>query len=245
MADEIERLRAELAAAKAAVQQRDSLLAIVAHELRNPMGPVMMGLEILVRELEDPTTEREALLRRAHQTERYVERLRSDLDRLLDFSRLQTGRIDLQRETFDLSALVTSALAELESLLAASHCELHLSLQQPIEGTWDRMRLRQIVWNLVSNAAKYAAGSRVDVSTSGDAERAVLVVRDHGPGIPASEHEAVFRQFERIQRSSHTGFGVGLWLVRQIVEALGGSIELDSTVGLGSTFTVTLPRNVT
>ncbi|NVB81869.1 MAG: HAMP domain-containing histidine kinase [Kofleriaceae bacterium] len=242
MSSEIDQLREELAQAADAIEQRDSMLAIVAHELRNPISPVMMSLDVLALEVRDMPLDRDAILRRVAQARRYVERLRTDLDRLLDFSRLRTGRIDLQLAEVDLSALVVEELRDLEPQLRASECELRLTLEEPLKGHWDRMRLRQVIWNLVSNAGKYAAGALVEISTRGDDKSAWLVVRDHGPGIAASEHQAVFKQFERVKSSSHTGFGVGLWLVKQIVEALGGTIDLESAVGQGSTFTVTLPR---
>jgi signal transduction histidine kinase len=106
------------------------------------------------------------------------------------------------------------------------------------------MRLGQVVWNLLTNAAKYAPSAPIDVIVSGDLREVRLVVRDHGPGIAPEEREAVFRKFERAAGAKHyTGFGIGLWLVRRIVEAIGGSIALDSEVNVGTTFTIVLPRS--
>ncbi|HEY5947918.1 MAG TPA: HAMP domain-containing sensor histidine kinase, partial [Kofleriaceae bacterium] len=183
------------------------------------------------------------LLRRLQLTRRYVDGVRTHLDRLLDFSRLRNGHIDLHSESVDLSALVGSVIDEMAPMLEAAQCEVTTTFTMPLVGRWDRMRLRQVIWNLVSNAAKYAAGSPIEITTSRDETSVRLTVTDHGPGIAEHDQELVFRRFERSgAEANHTGFGVGLWLVRRIVDAMGGKIELRSELGRGATFTVTLPR---
>ena len=223
------------------LQLQENFLTVVAHELRNPLGPVLIGVDALLTESKGRPIPQDALVRRLSSIYRHVERLRSDLDRLLDFSRIRSGRIDLQLEDVDLSAIVAGTLEEMQAILEASSCPIEVALASPLVGRWDSLRLRQVIWNLVSNAAKYAAGAPIDIRTSGDDRSAVFVIRDRGPGIAPSDRELVFRQFER-SAHHHTGFGVGLWLVRRIVEALGGAITLDSTINAGTTFTITLPR---
>jgi signal transduction histidine kinase len=106
------------------------------------------------------------------------------------------------------------------------------------------MRLRQIVWNLISNATKFGAGAPVEVAVSGDERSALLSIRDDGPGIAEEERMRVFERFERANAGRlQTGFGIGLWLVERIVAALGGKIGLASEPGQGARFIVTLPRN--
>ena len=110
-------------------------------------------------------------------------------------------------------------------------------------GTWDGARLDQVVTNLLSNALKYGAGQPVEISVRGEATRAVLVVRDHGIGIPAEERTKIFGPFARaVPARHHAGLGLGLWITHQIVRASGGSITVDSRPEEGSTFTVELPR---
>jgi signal transduction histidine kinase len=173
-----------------------------------------------------------------------VQRLRSDLDRLLDFSVARSGKIGLQLQEVDVCDVIERTAGDLEPLLKAAGCELDLVLDRPQVGRWDAMRLGQIIWNLLTNAAKYAPTAPIDLVVTGDEQAVTIVVRDHGPGIAPDEREAVFRKFERSAGAKHyTGFGIGLWLVRRIVEALGGSVVLDSEVNVGTTFTIVLPRS--
>lgn len=232
---------AELERLREALQLQENFLTVLAHELRNPLGPVLIGVDALLTESKSRPIPQDVLIRRLSSIYRHVERLRSDLDRLLDFSRLRSGRIDLQLEDVNLSAIVASTLEEMQPILAASCCPVDVALASDLVGHWDSLRLRQVIWNLVSNAAKYAAGTPIEIRTSSDDRSAVFVIRDHGPGIAPDDRELVFRKFER-SAHHHTGFGVGLWLVRRIVEALGGAITMDSAINAGTTFTITLPR---
>jgi signal transduction histidine kinase len=111
----------------------------------------------------------------------------------------------------------------------------------PVYGTWDRLRVEQVVANLVTNATKYAPGSRVEVRVEGDAYSARLEVRDHGPGIPVAAQQRLFQPFERAGGNDPGGLGLGLFIVRQIVEAHGGSVRLRSEPGQGTSFVVELP----
>jgi len=243
VSEELQRLRTELQQAHEEIERRDALLAIIAHELRNPIAPVLLSLEALVLEVKQtPELDRDLLVRRLQQCRRYAQRLRTDLDRLLDFSRLRSGRIDLRPAPLDVSELIAACIDDLAPVIDAAGCQMHTHLQVPLRGSFDAMRLNQIVWNLLSNATKYAPGSRLDVTTEGDGTHVTIVVADQGPGIPEEQQAAVFAQFERAAPESHTGFGIGLWLVRNVVSPTGGTITLQSGVGAGTTFTITLPR---
>jgi signal transduction histidine kinase len=121
-----------------------------------------------------------------------------------------------------------------------------LEVEGPVQGNWDRRRLDQLVDNLIGNAAKYGAGKPIEVRLQGRAEDVLLQVRDHGIGIDPADQARVFERFERaVSRKQFGGFGLGLWISRQIVEAHGGSITLVSEPGAGSTFSVELPRSAT
>ncbi len=242
--DEVAQLREALRLAHEALQRHESFLAVVAHELRNPIGPVLMSVEAMLIEAKKGPVEPQLLTHRLTNMQRYVQRLRTELDRLLDFSAARNGKVGLQLQDVDACDVVERAAADLEPLLKAAGCQLELVLDRPQIGHWDAMRLGQITWNLLSNAAKYAPMAPIDVVVSGDDRSVTIVVRDHGPGIAPDEREAVFRKFERAAGARHyTGFGIGLWLVRRIVEALGGTITLDSEVNVGTTFTIVLPKS--
>jgi signal transduction histidine kinase len=113
----------------------------------------------------------------------------------------------------------------------------------PVVGCWDRLRLEQIVSNLLSNAAKYGSGKPIEIEISGDAEKGRLAVRDHGIGIPVADQARIFERFERLLAGRGApGFGLGLWIVRQIVEGMHGEVRVTSEIGAGATFVVELPR---
>ena len=243
MAEDTDVTEQELWRLREILQFQEGFLAVVAHELRNPLGPILLSVDALLDELKTRPLEKARLVARVSGLRGYVERLRRDLDRLLDFSRLRAGRVDLRPEVTDLSALVRQTLAEMTPLFEHSRCELRLSAAQPLPGRWDPMRLEQVIWNLVSNALKYGAGAPIDVATSGDERTATLSVADHGIGIAPEDQDTVFRKFERLSpHSKHTGFGIGLWLVKRNIDAMGGSIALVSKLKVGTTITVTLPR---
>jgi signal transduction histidine kinase len=239
--DDTEQLRRELQEAREQLDRMDTFLAVVAHELRNPIGPIVISLDALLLHVEK--LDAASLRHRLEATRRYVDTMLMQLDRLLDFSRFRSGRVALQLAEVDLSLVVGEVLDRMAPLLQAARCELRTDFAHPLNGLWDSMRLSQVIWNLVSNAAKYASGAPIEVITRPVGNDAVLVVKDHGPGIAHAEHENVFNRFDRSNAAAHTGFGLGLWLVRRIVEAMRGKIELDSDVGTGATFTVTLPRS--
>ena len=243
--EELTALRQALARAKEELRGRDDFLAVVTHELRNPLTPLAFSIDLLLAEAAQgrlPTAE--ILVRRLKVLQRQVRRLTTDLNRLLDFSRIRSGRLELRLEDVDLAEVVGEVLQEMQPQFDISRCELRLNCGGPQRGRWDPMRLRQIVWNLVSNATKFGAGAPIEVAVLGDEQEARLIVSDKGPGIAEHERERVFHRFERAGTGeSHVGFGVGLWLVKQIVHALGGDVHLDSEVGRGATFTVILPRN--
>jgi signal transduction histidine kinase len=131
----------------------------------------------------------------------------------------------------------------MEEQLARAGCPLKLSSPESQRGKWDRLRLDQIVTNLLSNAMKYGAGQPIEITVAGSPDAVRLEVRDHGIGIAAEHQSRIFDRFERaVSGRNYGGLGLGLWIVRQIVDALGGSIRVRSAAGEGSTFVVELPR---
>ncbi len=145
----------------------------------------------------------------------------------------------------DASALVLELLEGLAADADRWKTEIVPSIEPAVTGWWDRVALEQITFNLVSNAVKYGAGKPVDVSLAGDADHAVLTVADRGPGIPETDRLRIFEPFERaVSERHHSGFGLGLWIVRQLAVAMEGAIDVSLRDGGGSIFRVTLPRAV-
>lgn len=227
--------------AQDAIHFRDEFLSIASHELNTPLTPLKLQLGTLRRHTHTP----EKTAAKLEIAERQVDRLTNLVRQLLDVSRITAGRLELEREHFDLRAVVQDVTARLEEQLARSGARVAITPGPPVLGFWDRLRMDQIATNLVSNAVKYGDGKPVEVEVSTRAGIARLAVSDHGIGIAADHQARIFGRFERaVSSRNFGGFGLGLWIVRQIVEASGGTIAVASTPGLGSTFTVELPTGV-
>jgi signal transduction histidine kinase len=240
-------IRARLQELHQAVAARDEFIATVAHELRNPIAPLTFQLRLALEKAEQMAAGGESVpvewvqsqLRRVEQR---LHRLLETLDRLLDVSRLSTGRIDLQSEPINLASTVREVIGTFDAELAVSQCDLKLTERGDTNGFWDRLRLEQICRNLISNAIRFGAGRPIEVLVAGDGDFATLEVCDHGIGIAPEQQARIFERFERGSSQRSGGFGVGLWIVRHICVAMGGTVSVVSEPGDGACFTVMLPR---
>jgi signal transduction histidine kinase len=175
--------------------------------------------------------------------ERQTKRLALLVTELLDVSRMRLGRLELRYEDLELGDVARETVDQLRAEVARSGSRLELDLRAPAKGRWDRLRLEQVLTNLVANAAKFGQGKPIVVGVDADAVRARLTVSDRGIGIAEEHQSRVFDRFERAVPAHHFGgLGLGLYIAKQIVEAHGGDIRIESAAGLGSTFTVELPR---
>jgi signal transduction histidine kinase len=240
-------MRARLQELQHAVASRDEFIATVAHELRNPVAPLMFQLRLAIEKAEHMAPSGEALpsewvqsqLRRVEQR---LHRLLETLDRLLDVSRLSTGRIDLQPEPMILASVVREVLGTFEAELGVARCTVGVTERQESTGLWDVLRIEQICRNLISNAIRFGAGRPIDVMIDADPECATLQVRDQGVGIAPPLHNRIFERFERGAEQRSGGFGIGLWVVKSICVAMGGTVAVESNLGEGACFTIKLPR---
>ncbi|MCP3144261.1 sensor histidine kinase [Pyxidicoccus xibeiensis] len=235
------RLRLSLALAEEALAARDEFLAVASHELRTPLTPLGLKLQALRRELTaQPAPERG--LAHLDVAQRQVKKLVELVDDLLDVSRISAGRMELSPARVDFSSLVREAVTRFEPEAARVRCPLALDVPGAMPGRVDPRRFEQVLDNLLSNALKYGAGKPISVRLEQRGTHARLTVRDEGIGIPAESLERIFNRFERAVSSRHfSGLGMGLYIVRRIVEASGGTVAAASTPGLGATFTVELP----
>jgi signal transduction histidine kinase len=176
--------------------------------------------------------------------ERSVVRLGALVDDLLDFSYLAAGPPVPLAQEVDLRTVVSEVVEHSSDLLQRAGCEVNLTSRGPTNGSWDRRWLKQIFTHLLSNAAKHGKGTPIEVDLAGDDRVVALTVCDHGAGIPADDQDRIFERFARATPIQHAngGLGLGLWLVRRMVDGLGGTVEVSSAPGDGATFTVALPR---
>ncbi len=225
--------------ANAAVAVRDEFLSVAGHELNTPLT----GLKLLLAAASRPTIPRDQEAAKLEAATRQVDRLSRLVTQLLDVSRIGEGRVCIEKEPFDLARVVDDVIAGVADDAQRAGSEIVARVARPCCGSWDRVRVEQVVTNLLSNAIKYGAGKPIHVELDAMEDRVRLVVRDHGIGIERDSQRRVFERFERAASARHYGgFGLGLWITRQVVVASGGSITLESALGQGSTFSVYLPR---
>jgi signal transduction histidine kinase len=230
--------------AEAAIAVRSEFIQIAAHELRTPLTPLSLQVESLLRSSRDagadtPVARFEPDIQA---TGRYVQRLTTLVDRLLDVSNLGLGLPRLDRETVDLAGVATDVATAFAPQAREAGTTVEVRVQGPVVGAWDRVRMRQVLGHLLSNAIKFGAGKPVVVTIESDGARVHIAVRDHGPGIGPADQARIFERFERaVSLRRHGGFGVGLWMAREIVRAHGGILTVASRIGEGATFTMDLP----
>lgn len=224
--------------AQLAHRQLLQFLSMVSHELRQPLGVMVIALEIMAdeaRHLSPPEQRSRQMLDRSVQS---MQRLVTDLH---DAARIGSGRFIVRPEPMDLVAVCQQVVQD-QRVAGSSH---HLLAEAPEElwGIWDRTRVQQLLTNLVSNAIKYSPdGGTVRVSVAAEGEDARVVVADQGVGIEAADLSRLFQPFVRLHENTRAdGTGLGLYIAKAVVEAHGGRVEVQSAVGEGSTFTVILP----
>ncbi|HEY3592716.1 MAG TPA: HAMP domain-containing sensor histidine kinase [Polyangiaceae bacterium] len=224
-----------------ALRLREEFLIIASHELKTPLTALLMQVQGVRRLVaRDPALVRyEQRLARAEASAVRLEKL---IVHLLDVSRLTEGRLKLEPEPFDLAKMVDEVASRFVEAAEQVGSTIIVASGGPVEGNWDRMRVDQVLTNLLSNALKYGAGKPIEVTVHRSGDQAVVAVRDHGIGVAEGQQKRIFQRFERGPESeSYGGFGLGLWIAMQIAEASGGTIDLDSEAGKGACFTLRLP----
>ncbi|WP_159871649.1 sensor histidine kinase KdpD [Novosphingobium sp. 9U] len=233
----------EIARLREAVAARDAFIAVAAHELRNPMTPIRGQIDVLLRSMRSGAYAPERVQHGLERLEWLIERYMRRATTLLDVSRATTGKLRLVPQPVHLASLIREVVSSLTPLASFAGSVFTVEVPDCIEGSWDRLALEQILENLTSNAIKYGEGKPILVSAELQGGTAVVHVRDLGPGISEADQARIFERFERAVDLSKQGmgFGVGLWIVRQLAQAMGGEIGVDCSLGQGSTFTVSLP----
>lgn len=229
--------------AEEAVRARDVFLSVAAHELRSPIAALDLKLHTVSRQLArlPPGGIDETLARRIGDAVRQTGRLSGLVGRLLDVSRIASGKFKIDRESIDLSELTSEVLSQMRE--QAGGTDLRMTVAGDVTGYWDR-RIEQAITNVLSNALKYGDGKPVSVRVEAAGPYVTLSVEDHGIGIAPEQIDRIFGAFERVApHRNYGGLGLGLFIARGIVDAHGGSIGVESRPGEGSRFTIQLPRN--
>lgn len=236
--------RSARAEAEKANRLKDEFLATLSHELRNPLNVILGYAEVLLRSNEARTSQ---FVRRAAEVLKRNALAQSRLVRdLLDLSRLHIGKLSLNSEVVSLATLIDNAVETVSAEAAQKQIEIKIdATEEVIFLNADPLRLEQVVWNLLNNAVKFTpVGGTVTIRLGSEHGRARIVVEDTGPGVEPQFLPHVFEMFRQADASSsrpHGGMGIGLALVKQLIELHGGTVAAASTLGEGASFTIELP----
>jgi signal transduction histidine kinase len=246
--------------ARAAVKLRDEFLSIASHELKTPLTSLRLKVDGILRIAGRAATEPVDLAKltaRVQGVDKQLGRLTELVDALLDVSRAASGQLQLHLEEVDLGAVVRTVSERFRDDLASARCSLSVVVTppgglrspvspatpvSPILGCWDRLRLEEVITNFLSNAIKYGAGKPIQIRVSATRTTATIEVEDQGIGISPDDQARLFARFARIvSTENYGGFGLGLWIVKLLVDAMGGKVAVRSAVGRGSVFSAELP----
>jgi len=230
---------------QAAVRMRDDFMSMVAHELRTPLNTLFMEAQLRKMQLDRGRLDifdAPYLQSMVARDKRQIESMMRLIDDMMDASRIRSAQLSIRPGPVELSSLLTRVVANLSNQALAAGCTVTLDAGKPVTAMWDEFRIEQVVINLLTNALRYGAGKPVDIGLSLLPQGACITVRDQGRGISEADQQRIFEQFSRVASDDGTGgLGLGLYITHQLVEAHGGKIRVESRLGEGSLFTVTLP----
>lgn len=237
--------RKKLIEAEKGIEIRDEFLNIASHELKTPLTSLQLQLQILEKKAAQKSEiDREDIMTMLRTSQRQIKRLAQLINNLLDVSRISSQHLELETEIVELNEIVHDVLYRHEDAIKASGSDITILNGVKVKGHWDPFRLDQVITNLISNAIKYGEGKPITIEISKEKDQAKLVVKDTGIGIEPKDKERIFDRFERTETAKHFGgLGLGLYIVKQIVEAHEGEIWVESQPHKGSIFTVKLPLN--
>ena len=230
--------------AQKAIRLRDEFLSIASHELRTPITPLKLQIQIiknLASKKMLATYPIEKIDQIFNIASRQMERFQKLIEELLDVSRISAGRLSLKKQEIDLAEIVKETMSHFMDEMRETNCQVEIETVSAI-GDWDKLRIEQVLINLVANATKYGAGKPIKITVEAEDGVARLKVQDHGPGILKTDLNRIFDRFERAASvRSFPGLGLGLYITRQILDAHGGKIKVESERDKGATFIVELP----
>lgn len=228
------------------MRARDDFMSFCSHELKTPLTALKMAVQATKRKIErdkGDSVPRQTVQRMLDKWDVQVDRMTLLIDEMADFSRINRGNLVLRPAPCDLGSIVADVLQRLDAEVRARHVNVAVATTGDLTGLWDAMRLEQLCINLLSNALKYGDAKPVAVRIEGGADEVVLEVTDRGQGVAEADRQRIFLAYERASEEHRGGsLGVGLFISRCIVEAHGGSVEVVSSSGPGTTFRVVLPK---
>jgi len=224
-----------------ALAARDRFISLVGHELRNAIAPMLLLAEQFAALASDPQAP-PTVSSRAAMLIRNLNKFVSTIDRVAEVADLRKGKLKLVPAATDLVGVVDEVCLETRREAVAAGVSLVIDASEPVIGRWDRVRVKQIISNLLSNAIRYGGGGRVEITIRVRASDGELVIRDHGPGLDPGALPRLFDCFNDSGARHAGGFGIGLWVVKTLCTAMRGSVTAENCSGGGARFCVVLPR---
>src|SRR6185437_5256863 len=225
---------------KKSVRARDDFLAVAAHELRNPLTPILLSVQVMRRA--EQSGDNVKVSSELDRLEHLVKRFAARTITLLEVAQISSSKFLLKPAKLNLSELIQRIVNEYTPLVVRSGSELIANITHGLMVHLDELAVSEIVENLLSNAIKYGEHKPIELTLTAANGLAQISVRDNGVGIDNKDKNRIFERFERaVGREARSGFGIGLWLTRNLAESMGGSITVIGQPGVGSLFTVTLP----
>lgn len=235
--------------ARKAVLARDEFLSIASHELKTPLTPLKLQLQMLARQIKKNDMDSftpDKVIKIIESSDKQMERLSKLIEDLLDVSRITSGKLTLNLEKVDLGEMIKEVMTQYGNHLKDALSNVEVLSAPHIEGYVDKIRIEQVLINLLTNAAKYAPGKSIKVSLEASDKFATVRVKDEGPGISQIDQSRIFDRFERVKDNHNIGgLGLGLYISQQIIVAHEGRIWVESELGKGATFVIEVPlKNV-
>ena len=238
-------LEKDLNKAELEIRARDEFLSIASHELKTPLTSMLLQLQAALHNIRNVSLANfsvENLMKMLDSTEKQSKRLSKMINDLLNVSLITTGKLHLELEEVDLVGLTKEVIDHFAERAKREGYKITLEADKDIKGNWDRLRIEQVLTNLISNAIKYGKSKPIKIKLKKIKQKAQILIEDHGIGIEEDKLDVIFNRFERATNSSdYRGLGVGLYITRQIIAAHGGSIDVDSEFERGTVFKVELP----
>lgn len=238
--DELERkVASRTAELNVALNSRDEFLSIASHEFRTPLTALTMQLEMIERYMRKNEIKDDGLNTQVTRAISHVRKMSVLQNVLMDVTAMRVGKLDLKKESIDLTEVITDAINQFD----INADKISYEKSGPMIGEFDPTRMGQVMSNLLSNAIKYGGGKPIEVQSKVLDHKFVITVKDHGQGISAEKHAKIFDRFERLHKGDDVpGLGLGLYIAKQLIESHGGELDLESSPGEGTMFTVTLKQ---
>lgn len=240
-------IRLENEKLKNEIRARDEFLSIASHELKTPLTATLLKLQIALHNIRNTSLANfsvQNLMDMLLSSEQQTQRLAKMIGDLLNVSLMQTGRLELDRETADLSLITKDVIQGLIEKAKKENIDIRLTTNGAVNGKFDKMRIEQVLINLITNAMKYGKQKPIDVKVEKTNSIGKVTITDYGIGIPTKQREKIFKLFERgVRDGQKNGLGVGLYITNQIVTAHKGKLNMETQEGKGTTFCLELPLN--